>query len=126
MTNQKPQQDWEKAIRDILPKSGCTATYDEECYYHDAHKPNFWDDEVNKLVNLISTERQRVIDEVRDVVEGLDSYYVLNGNITKHKGGHLLDKDYLLQALNELEGKDEFCPCGNLKANESDVCEECL
>lgn len=27
---------------------------------------------------------------------------------------------------NPFEKKNDFCPCGNLKANESDVCEECL
>lgn len=110
MTKQKPQQDWEKAIRDILPKSGCTATYDEDCYYHDAHKPSFWDDEVNKLTNLISTERTKILNEIREMIEGMKIKWVEVKNkeqiIRKEAFIRIFNTklDSLLQALNKLQG----------------------
>ena len=97
MTNQKPQQDWEKELEKYV---FCCAG--DQCDYGD-HQEEAKEDMTKIIKQAIFTERQRVMAEVREMVEGLDSYYVLNGNITKHKGGHLLDKDELLQALNKLE-----------------------
>ena len=45
--------------------------------------------------------RDSVVEEEREKIEKLDAYYVLNGSIEKHKGGHLLDKDDVLKILND-------------------------
>lgn len=109
-TNQKPQQESESmewiAIalrRAIIEGYEAGKKQKDTPYQYTLDTDKIGEKHFRIIKNLISTERQRVIEEVRGVVEGLDSYYVLNGNITKHKGGHLLDKDYLLQALNKLE-----------------------
>ena len=45
--------------------------------------------------------RDSVREEDKEKIEKLDAYYVLNGSIEKHKGGHLLDKDDVLKILND-------------------------
>ena len=45
--------------------------------------------------------RDSVREEEKEKIEKLDAYYVLNGSIEKHKGGHLLDKYNVLKILND-------------------------
>jgi hypothetical protein len=59
-----------------------------------------------KIAELLKAGQTQALDWVEKEVEQMDSCYVLNGSITKHKAGHLIDKDDLLSELIKQHSKN--------------------
>jgi hypothetical protein len=98
-------------LRQIAPKLGISYSYMARM-----------EAGTRKITKPVKKWMDKMIDDfyIKQEIDRLSTEYALL------KG--LNSKNYeQLRELDRLENlRDDFCPCGNLKANESDVCEECL
>jgi len=90
---------------------GANRYYETMVFWAKWEKP-YWEADVNKQVDLESDWAIGELEFETDLKANK-----MHENVVKEISD-------LIKVINEPE--NDFCPCGNLKANESDVCEECL